>query len=241
MSAELRLTGVRAWYGGVQALWDVDLHIPPGTVVTLLGPNGAGKTTLLRAISGTVRRKGSILLDGERIDTAPTHVIARAGVGAVPQDRGTIPGLTVAENLRVGAVAAGRRRSGDAFDQVMALFPDLSGMLDRPAQLLSGGQQQMLAIGRALMGRPRVLLLDEPSQGLAPVVVDAIFTALGTLAQSGLGLLIAEQNTKGGFALAHEVMVLGSGRVRIRGTAAELAGSPEIHSAYLGGTSGDSS
>lgn len=236
MTAELRLTAVNAWYGKVQALWNIDLHVRPGKVVTLLGPNGAGKTTLRRAINGTVRRQGSILLDDRPIDTARPHAIARAGIGTVPQDRGTIPGLTVAENLHVGAIAARKRRSGDdRLDEVLTLFPDLAGMLDRPAQLLSGGQQQMLAIGRAIIGRPRLLLLDEPSQGLAPIVVETIFAALKTLATGGLGMLIAEQNTRLGFAIADEVIVLGSGVIRARGTAAELADSPDLQAIYLGG------
>jgi branched-chain amino acid transport system ATP-binding protein len=198
VTAALEVRGLDAWYGPVQVLRSVDLTLEPGTVLAVLGANGAGKTTTIKAITAAVRRRGEIRLCGERVDAAPTHRIARRGIATVPSDRGTIGGLSVLENLHVGAVAGrGRVNRAERIDDVLALFPDLATMLQRPSDLLSGGQQQMLAIGRALMSSPRILLLDEPSQGLAPVVITTIFTALRQLVTAGsLSVLIAEQNAR---------------------------------------------
>ncbi|OVZ55077.1 ABC transporter ATP-binding protein [Pigmentiphaga sp. NML080357] len=237
MSALLRVSGLRAAYRSHAVLHDVSLEIPMGGVTTLLGANGAGKTTLLRAISGAmVTFKGSIELEGRRIDGMSTDAIARLGVAHVPDGRGTFPALTVEENLMVGAISR-RDRTGVREDmgRMYELFPKLSGYRRSMAGLLSGGEQQMLAIARALMLRPRLLMLDEPSFGLAPLVVKQIFDMLREIKQEArLGILLVEQNARLALEIADSACVLEVGRVAIAGDANSLRGDPRVRAAYLG-------
>lgn len=235
MASLLEVRHLTVEYGGSVALRDLCLVVPSGRVVALLGANGAGKTTTLRVISGLVRpRSGEIWYDGRRINGVPPHRIAAMGVGHVPEGRRVFAGLTVTDNLEVG----GWRHRGAAredLDRVHALFPVLADKADDLAGTLSGGQQQLLAIGRALMGRPRLLLLDEPSLGLAPTAVDAVFAALTTLAASGTTLLLVEQDVERALSLASEGHVLETGERVAGGPAAQLRADPRLASAYLGG------
>jgi branched-chain amino acid transport system ATP-binding protein len=233
----LKVSGLTAAYRASPVLRDVSLEVFPGGVTALLGANGAGKTTLLRAISGAlVRSTGTIEFDGRRIDGLTTDAVARAGVGHVPDGRGTFGGLTVEENLMVGALSRRDRAAvrGD-LQRMYGLFPKLSDYRRTPAGLLSGGEQQMLAIARALMLKPRLLMLDEPSFGLAPLVVRAIFDLLGEIKRDGnLSILLVEQNAKLALDVADLGCVLEVGRVAISGPAASLRGDPRVQAAYLG-------
>ena len=235
MSALLRMEGVAANYGAVQALLDVSIHVDRGEIVTLIGANGAGKSTLLMTLCGDPRaRAGSIAFDGEDITTLPTHAIMRRGIAQAPEGRRVFPRMTVRENLMMGAEALGR--PGDALPRVLALFPRLEERIAQRAGTLSGGEQQMLAIGRALMSKPRLLLLDEPSLGLAPLVVKQIFGAIRKLnAEAGVTVLLVEQNANLALRLAHRGYVLVNGRITMAGTGAELLAREEIRDAYLGG------
>jgi branched-chain amino acid transport system ATP-binding protein len=232
----LEVTGVSAGYGAVQALSDVSLHVGRGEIVTLIGANGAGKSTLLMTLCGAPRaRAGRILLDGEDITRLPTHQIMRRGVAQSPEGRRIFPRMTVRENLIMGAEALSRGAAGPRLDQVFALFPRLKERLGQRGGTLSGGEQQMLAIGRALMSDPRLLLLDEPSLGLAPLVVRQIFGAIRALnRETGLTVLLVEQNANLALRLAHRGYVLVTGRITMAGTGAELLARPEIRDAYLG-------
>ena len=233
----LELRNVGASYGSVRVLHGIDLAVPSGGVTALLGANGAGKTSLLRCISNAlVQRSGEILLQGERIEHLSTDRVARLGVAHVPDGRGTFAPLTVEENLRVGAIGA---RSGgslrDDLARVYELFPKLAQLSRTAAGLLSGGEQQMLAIGRALMLRPRLLLLDEPSFGLAPLVVAHIFRMLSRVnKETGLAILVVEQNARLALELAGRAYVLETGRVVLHGAAADLRDDPKVKAAYLG-------
>jgi branched-chain amino acid transport system ATP-binding protein len=225
-----------AHYRGLAALHGVDLAIAPGEIVAVVGANGAGKSTLLRAIAGQVATAGEILFDGKPIARLAPHRISRLGVALVPEGRRLFPRLAVEDNLRLGAYA---RRGPERFrplDLVFALFPRLRERLRQRAETLSGGEQQMLAIGRALMARPRLLLLDEPSLGLAPLIVRQIFQAIRTLnRETGLTVLLVEQNAYQALRLAHRGYVLVNGAITMAGTGAELLARPEIHAAYLEG------
>jgi branched-chain amino acid transport system ATP-binding protein len=237
MSALLELRGVSAAYGAVQVLRGIDLDVPVGGVTALMGANGAGKTSVLRCISNVlVERSGSIRFEGERIDHVPAHRIAQLGIAHVPDGRGTFGPLSVEENLRVGAL--GRRTTagiGQDLERVYGLFPKLVELRARAAGLLSGGEQQMLAIGRALMLRPRLLLLDEPSFGLAPLVVRHIFSMLARVnAETGLAILLVEQNAGLALDVADRASVLEVGRVVLTGPSTELRSDPKVRSAYLG-------
>ena len=231
----LEVTGLRAGYGAGEVLHGIDLTVAEGGVTALLGANGAGKTTTLRAICGMIRRSGEVRLGGERIDAAATEAIARRGVAHVPDGRGTFMELTVAENLRLGAYA--RRDGGVAADtsRMMQHFPALAPRLRQQAGTLSGGEQQMLAIARALLSRPRLLLLDEPSFGLAPLVVRQIFAILAQIrAESGIGILLVEQNASLALALADRASILEAGAIALTGPAADLARDDQVLRAYLG-------
>ena len=232
----LDVTALSAGYGAVQALSDVSLHVGRGEIVTLIGANGAGKSTLLMTLCGTPRaRSGRILLDGEDITHLPTHQIMRRGIAQSPEGRRIFPRMTVRENLIMGAEALSRGAAGPRLDQVFALFPRLKERLSQRGGTLSGGEQQMLAIGRALMSDPRLLLLDEPSLGLAPLVVRQIFGAIRALnRETGLTVLLVEQNANLALRLAHRGYVLVTGRITMEGTGAELLARPEIRDAYLG-------
>ena len=233
----LVLRNVTAGYGRTSVLRDVSLDLKVGGVTTLLGSNGAGKTTTLRAISGMLRRmEGSIRLDGREIGSEPTHQIARLGVAHVPDGRGTIAELTCEENLLAGALS---RRAGPDIaadvERMYDLFPRLKERRGQQAGTLSGGEQQMLAIGRALMLRPRVLLLDEPSFGVAPLIVERIFDALRRLNESDrMGILLVEQNARLALDLADRAYLIEAGAIALSGTATELMGDDRVRRSYLG-------
>ena len=237
MSAALEVSGLAVSYGATAALRGIDLSLAVGETVCLLGANGAGKTTTLRALSGQVRpRAGRIRLDGADITGLRPHRIAARGLVQVPEGRQVFAALTVAENLALGAwtlrdaAEAARRR-----ERVLARFPRLAERLRQPAGSLSGGEQQMLAIGRALMAGPRVLLLDEPSMGLAPLFVDEIFAVIAELKAEGVTILLVEQNASAALEVAHRAYVLETGRITLAGPAWKVANDPAVVAAYLGG------
>jgi branched-chain amino acid transport system ATP-binding protein len=232
----LELDNLVAGYGAVQALKGVSLHVERGEIVTLIGANGAGKSTLLMSICGEPRaRGGRIMLDGQDISAKPTHEIIRSGVAQSPEGRRIFPRMSVLENLIMGAQAIGHDPAPE-LERVFALFPRLKERQAQRGGTLSGGEQQMLAIGRALMSRPRLLLLDEPSLGLAPLISRQIFAAIRALnASEGLTVLLVEQNANQALRLAHRGYVLVTGHITMSGTGAELLARPEIREAYLGG------
>jgi len=238
MAALLTVRGLDVRYGEIQALRDVSLDVRGSGIVTIIGANGSGKSTLLRAISGLVPpRAGSIELDGRNVTRVSPHRIAKAGVVHVPEGRGILARMTVLENLELGAFA--RRDRGDLradLERVYAHFPRLAERQRQLGGSLSGGEQQMLAIGRALMARPRLLMLDEPSLGLAPMLVREIFEVIPRLAAGGLAVLLVEQNARMALGCAGEGYVLQSGQVVLHGSAADLAANPAVQHAYLGAT-----
>jgi len=225
------LHGIDAGYGRVQVLYDVSVSVAPGEIVALLGPNGAGKSTLLRAATGMIGlRRGSIQLDDRDLTGASIEVIARAGVSHVPEGRRLFPGLTVRDNLRLG----GWRSRNDDMSTVLMLFPGLRERLGQVAGSLSGGEQQMCAIGRGLMSSPKYLLIDELSLGLAPVLVDEIMSRLNAVAAAGTGILLVEQDAGHALEIAQRAYVLENGRIALAGPAADLADDPRVREAYLG-------
>jgi branched-chain amino acid transport system ATP-binding protein len=236
----LALQGVGAAYGAVQILDAISFSLAPGASMVVLGANGAGKSTLLRAIAGLgVQRSGTIRFEGAAIETLPAYKIARRGVALVPEGRRLFGPLSVADNLAVGAFPLSRRRAktelAQSHDLIFSLFPRLAERRRQAAKTLSGGEQQMLAIARALMARPRCLMLDEPSVGLAPRMIEDLFAALHRLKQTGLTILIAEQHVPLALALADVGMLLHLGRVVLQGTATALRDAPEVQRVYLGG------
>lgn len=237
MTATLSLKRVSSFYGAVQALRDVDLEVNPGEIVTLIGANGAGKSTLMMTVCGNPRaRSGTIRHEGDDITNLPTHLIMRRGIAQSPEGRRIFGRMTVHENLLMGAEAAGRTDTPALLDEVFALFPRLCERISQRGGTLSGGEQQMLAIARALMSRPRLLLLDEPSLGLAPLVARQIFGAIRSLNQSlGLTVLLVEQNAYQALRLAHRGYVMVNGAITMAGTGAELLARPEVRAAYLEG------
>jgi branched-chain amino acid transport system ATP-binding protein len=230
----LTVDGLTTDYGPVRAVNDVSLEAPEGTVTAVLGANGAGKTSLLRTITGLVApRSGRVLLAGQDITRMAVEEIVRRGVAHVPEGRGVIPELTVAENLRLGGLW--RRRDAAPAQEIYELFPRLAERERQPASRLSGGERQMLSIGRALMGRPRVLLLDEPSLGLAPVIVAQIMSMVRSLADNlGLAVLLVEQNARSALSIANRGIVLNLGRVVADREPSELAADERLRHAYLG-------
>jgi branched-chain amino acid transport system ATP-binding protein len=229
--ALLELDDVHARYGEIRALHGVSLVVGEGQIVSVLGPNGAGKTTTLRAVSGTVRTTGQIVFDGKRIGRSP-EAAARRGIAHVPEGRGTFTELTVWENLRLGGYTV---RGAADFERALAYFPWLTERRDQVAGTLSGGEQQMLALARALMSRPRLLLLDEPSLGLAPMVVREIFGIVQKLNdEEGLTVLVVEQNANIALAHAQHAYVLEAGRVALEGPAADLRKDESVRRSYLG-------
>jgi branched-chain amino acid transport system ATP-binding protein len=226
-----------ASYGSIRALQGVSLHVPRGAIVTVLGANGAGKTTTLRAITGLLRADGgTIVYEGNRIDRLPPERIVRAGISMVPERREVFPEMTVRENLVMGAhTRRDRRAVRDDLDRIWSLFPDLRERQTQVAGSLSGGQQQMLAIGRALMARPRLMLLDEPTLGLAPLLVGRIFEVIEEINRTGVTILLVEQNADRALALSTLAYVLETGRVVLNGKSAELAADPRVRLSYLGG------
>ena len=217
----------------MQALHGVSMTVDDGEMVAVLGPNGAGKTTMLRAVSGTVARRGEILYDGRGLPRSAERT-ARLGIGHVPEGRGTFSELTVRENLRLGAYTR-RNGLGDGLERVFEFFPWMRQRQDQPAGTLSGGEQQMLALARALMGRPRLLLMDEPSLGLAPIVVREIFGIVRRLnEEEKLSVLVVEQNAAVALESSSRAYVLESGRVVVEGASEELARNEDVRRAYLG-------
>ena len=237
MTALLSLTGVTAFYGAIQALRGVDLEVHEGEIVTLIGANGAGKSTLMMTICGNPQaRTGSIVYNGADITRLPTHLIMRQRIAQAPEGRRIFGRMTVYEHLLMGAEVSGQTDIGTVMEQVFTLFPRLKERMTQRGGTLSGGEQQMLAIGRALMSRPRLLLLDEPSLGLAPLVVRQIFGAIRDLNRAtGLTVLLVEQNAYQALRLAHRGYVLVNGAITMAGTGAELLARPEIRAAYLEG------
>ena len=233
----LELEDVTAFYGPVQVLEGVTLSVPDNGAVGILGANGAGKTTTLRAISGTVRAGGRIVFDGKDIRGMRPDQVAALGIAHVPEGRGTLGDLTVRENLRVGAYLRKDRKAIDQdIDYCLDLFPNLQERIKSNASALSGGEQQMLAVGRAIMSKPRLLLLDEASLGLAPSTARNVYDAIGRLrAESGIAMVVVEQNANLAFTLVDSATVLETGRSVLTGTSAELKGMDEIRRAYLGG------
>ena len=232
----LALEKVEVAYGGIRAVKGIDLEVGAGEMVCLIGANGAGKSTTLRAVTGLVRAAaGRIRYDGQDIGSLRVHEIARRGLAMVPEGRGVFPQLTIEENLGMGAYARSDR-AGVKADQEHAyhLFPRLHERRTQTAGTLSGGEQQMLAIARALMSRPRLLLLDEPSMGLAPLMVERIFEVIRAIAAEGVTLLLVEQNARLALEVSHRGYVLDGGLVTISGPAATLLGDPRVREAYLG-------
>jgi branched-chain amino acid transport system ATP-binding protein len=236
VTALLQVREVDVAYGDVEVLHGLSLEVPEGAIVALLGSNGAGKTTMLRAIAGLrPPRRGEILFRGEPLSRVPAARRAEMGIALVPEGRELWPGLTVEENLLLGAYArAARRRAAASLDRAYALFPRLKERRRQLAGSLSGGEQQMCAIGRALMSGPRLLMLDEPSLGLAPMVVDQVFATIGELHAGGMTVLLVEQNLRKALEIAQRGTVIETGRVKLCGTNRELLASPEVRSAYLG-------
>jgi branched-chain amino acid transport system ATP-binding protein len=232
----LELQDVEVAYGDLPALRGVTLALEEGETLSVVGANGAGKTTMLRTISGLLRpRAGRIVLDGVRLDRLPTHAIVARGVVQVPEGRKIFPSLTVKENLELGSYTAGaREHRRESLARVLALFPRLAERQRQAAGTMSGGEQQMLAIGRALMARPRVLMLDEPSLGLAPIIVREIFRIIGEINQLGTTVLLVEQNTRQALALSRRGYVLENGRIALEGTGSELLDNEHVRRAYLG-------
>jgi|DewCreStandDraft_1066081.scaffolds.fasta_scaffold02404_6 branched-chain amino acid transport system ATP-binding protein len=234
--ALLEVREVSTYYGNIRALDHVSLAVDAGEIVTLIGSNGAGKTTLLKTIAGLLRpRTGQILLRGERLDRLPPHEIVRRGVCLVPEGRQIFPRMTVLENLEMGAFTIrDPRLVAESLEQVFALFPRLKERRHQIAGTLSGGEQQMLAIGRALMARPRLLLLDEPSMGLAPLLVATIFEVIRAINAQGIPILLVEQNAYMALQVAQRGYVLQTGRIVLADTAAALRANELVRRAYLG-------
>ncbi|MBT6405880.1 MAG: ABC transporter ATP-binding protein [Rhodospirillaceae bacterium] len=234
----LRLSGIEAFYGTAQALFGVDLEVPVGSVTVLLGRNGAGKSTTLKAAMGLVDVKAGQVFVGDReVTGAPSYKIARAGLGYVPETRRVFAGLSVEENLVVGE--RGGERAADfgaatwTRERIFDLFPPLAGMRERQAGQLSGGEQQMLTIARTLMGNPQIILLDEPSEGLAPVIVQQIAATIRTLAAEGLTVLLSEQNVRFATHVANRAAVIERGRILVEGLIEDIATDESVREAYL--------
>ncbi len=235
MTALLEVKGLKVYYGGIRAVRGIDLNIDEGELVCLIGANGAGKTSTLKGLTGLVSHGGDVRFAGERLQGLPTHAIAAKGMAMVPEGRGVFARLTVRENLDMGAYT---RRDGARIKQdrerVHALFPRLAERQSQLAGTLSGGEQQMLAIGRALMARPRLMLLDEPSMGLAPLMVRKIYETIVDIAQQGTPILLVEQNANLALKISQRGYVMESGEIGLSGTSSELAGNPQVRAAYLG-------
>jgi branched-chain amino acid transport system ATP-binding protein len=230
----LRVANVSAGYGGFQALFDVSIDVNAGESVAVIGPNGAGKTTLLRLVSKLIEpTRGQIVFENKSLTNVPAHAVVERGIAHVPENRRLFPRLTAEENLRMGAFTS-RRHYAERLDQVYPLFPRLKERRHQVAGTLSGGEQQMCAIGRALMSGPKLLLLDEPSAGLAPVVVQSIFELVRRICAQGYTVLIVEQNIRQVLKVASRAYLLDAGRIVQSGSAAELMAAPEIQKAYLG-------
>jgi len=233
----LQLDGIHTFYGRIEALKGVSLEVGQGEIVALIGANGAGKSTLLMTVCGNPRAaQGRVLLEGQDITRLPTFEIVRLGVAQSPEGRRIFPRMTVLENLQMGAITADPARLHEDLERVYGWFPILKERIAQRGGTLSGGEQQMLAIGRALMSRPRLLLLDEPSLGLAPLIVKQIFAVLTRInAEEGVTVLLVEQNAHHALRIAHRAYVLATGQIVKTGTGAELLADPAVRAAYLEG------
>jgi branched-chain amino acid transport system ATP-binding protein len=232
----LELQGVTVAYGQARALWDLSLHVKQGELLCVVGPNGAGKTTLVNTLAGILHPvAGRIVIDGRDITRLPPHRFCEAGIALVPEGRRLFTGMSVAENLDVGSLLpAAKAKRRETLDEVLQLFPILKSKLDAPAGELSGGQQQMVSIGRALMARPRLLLLDEPSLGLSPLIVTDVFAAIRKISANGITIVLVEQNVATAMRISTRACVLELGRIVAEGEPDELMKRPEIRQAYLG-------
>jgi branched-chain amino acid transport system ATP-binding protein len=236
--ALLEIDAIRVFYRAIEAVKGISLTVDDGEVVTLIGSNGAGKTTTLKTISGILHpRDGQIRFDGKRIDRLATHEVVVRGISQAPEGRRIFPYMSVKENLEMGTYGRKEAKAvGEDFERVLTLFPVLEERLGQAGGTLSGGEQQMLAIGRALMARPRVLLLDEPSMGLAPMMVDRIFGVIREINEQGTTLLLVEQNAHMALQTAHRGYVLETGAIVLQDTAERLLGNDQVRKAYLGET-----
>jgi branched-chain amino acid transport system ATP-binding protein len=234
----LELSGLTVNYGQVRAVQGVDLAVESSEIFVLLGANGAGKSSLLRAVSGVIKRQGSVTWDGHDISRSPSHRIARSGLALVPEGRRIFSPLTVEENLKLGAYFQKASAQRESLERTYAMFPILGERRRGTAGLLSGGEQQMLAFGRALMAEPKMILMDEPSMGLAPAIVDVVMAKVSEIAASGIGVLMVEQNASVALAIGSQAAVLERGQITLRGTAAELRHHPEVLRAFLGEKAG---
>jgi branched-chain amino acid transport system ATP-binding protein len=236
MTSMLSLGSISAAYGSFQALFDVSLDVARGEAVGVIGPNGAGKTTLMRVISGILpMREGQMSIEGRDISGLPAHRVVEQGIAHVPENRRLFPRLSVEENLRIGAfIPSARARFAEQLDWVYQLFPRLKERRSQPAGTMSGGEQQMCAIARALMSRPKVLLMDEPSAGLAPIVVQQVFELVHRIRAEGLTVLIVEQNVQQVLEVVDRAYLLEVGAIKLSGTAADLKGNSFIREAYMG-------
>lgn len=236
MEPLLKIENLHAGYGPIKALRGIDLEVRQGEVVALIGSNGAGKTTLLMSICGIVRpNAGRVVFGGEDITGRQPHLIIRGGISQVPEGRRIFPKMTVMENLQMGVSHGDQKQFGDRAERIFDMFPILRERESQRGGTLSGGEQQMLAIGRALMGRPRLLLMDEPSLGLAPLLVKKIFQIIREINKAGTTILLVEQNAYAALHLAHRAAVLATGEIVISGKSQELLDNPEVQRAYLGG------
>ena len=239
----LKVTRLQVAYGGIQAVKGIDFEVRPGELVTLIGANGAGKTTTLKALTGDLAWSGQIELFGESIQGIPTHTLVRRGLALVPEGRGVFARMSVIENLQMGAFSrtgAGNHAANSAaeiaadIERMLTLFPRLRERTKQLAGTMSGGEQQMLAMSRALMGRPRLLLLDEPSMGLSPILVEKIFDVIRTVSAAGTPILLVEQNARLALGCAHRGYVMESGQITLTDAASVLLNDARVRSAYLG-------
>ncbi|PWC40708.1 ABC transporter ATP-binding protein [Azospirillum sp. TSO35-2] len=233
----LKVSGVHTFYGAIEALKGIDIEIGAGEIVSLIGANGAGKSTLLMTICGSPRaRQGRVIFEGEDITDLPTHEIVRRGIAQSPEGRRIFPRMTVLENLQMGSIVAQPGSFERELERVLTLFPRLKERINQRAGTMSGGEQQMLAIGRALMSQPRLLLLDEPSLGLAPLIVKQIFQVIAEInREQKMTVFMVEQNAFHALKLAHRAYVMVTGKIMMTGTGAQLLADPEVRSAYLEG------
>ena len=239
MAALLQVNDLQVFYGRIQAIKGISFEVNQGEIVTLIGANGAGKTTTMKTMSG-VRpvTAGSVVFDGQDITKAPSHKRVSVGIGQSPEGRGIFPGMSVRENLEMGMYLRADRKSAAAaedLERVLTLFPRLRERIDQAGGSMSGGEQQMLAIARALMGRPRLLLLDEPSMGLAPMLINQIFRIIKEINQQGTTVLLVEQNASKALGIAHRAYVLETGKIVKSGKGSDLLTDPSVREAYLGG------
>ena len=236
MEAILKVEGINVYYGAIHAIKDISFHVNEGEIVTLIGANGAGKTTTMQTISGLLRSKtGSILFRNQEISSIPPHKLVGQGLAQVPEGRRVFLQMSVQENLEMGAYTQSPAGVPQDLEMVYELFPRLKERRTQVAGTLSGGEQQMLAMGRALMSHPKLLMLDEPSMGLAPLLVEQIFEIIQNLNKQGSTILLVEQNAQMALSIAHRGYVLETGKIVTTGTGEELIRSPEIKKAYLGG------